>query len=427
MQASDVALSKDALFALGGFMTEGSTNRVVFLTDGSGDFSTLPAAVEVQVVGKNEGNLGITAADIQWIPGRMNTAAVFLSIGSSFQKDQKVELEIIHSETGMIGRLAEVTVPPGAGKGLVYEMEDAEPGPWQIRILTDDALLTDNIIDLGLNPFRPIPVEVKADDPFFFQHCIEAFSLGGGKLRLGGGKDSMVVAVGSVPGDKDAIVFAPQGESAFWGAIGDEVIVAFAEAKNTAHPVIEHVDLNGLSFAGAREIELQGGSTVIAASEAEVPLIFKVQKEGQTVIVVNLDPMQGEDFLSPWFPVLVYDAAVHLAGRDDDIPAVGATGALVNLPGEAIVGEVTKPSGEVISSSAVTLDARGLYSAEVNGKSWLFGAAVLNEAESIMPAASDLNPPSAIASGFPLAIWLFFIAILVLCVEAVLYHRRKAG
>ncbi|MDB4673755.1 hypothetical protein OAF27_02965, partial [Verrucomicrobiales bacterium] len=164
------------------------------------------------------------------------------------------------------------------------------------------------------------------------------------------------------------------------------------------HPLLRHLDIESLAFAGAKKLEAPEGSVVLAASENGVPLIYKLQQPGRTAVVFNLDPAQGDFFLSPWFPVMVYDAARDLVGRKDALRAVYATG--------------TKEPG-----------VPGLYDSDDGS----YGIALLESDETLIDreVVSAENPQ--VARGQLLGWWLLVVALVVLAVESMLYHRRKLG
>ena len=427
MQPSSFSLDASALAGLSAYTpAEGdSGHRVIFITDGTGVMEALPAGIDVIRVDLGEGNVGITAADMRWLPGQPEAPTVFVKLASSYEKSRKIELELRHQDTGLVARLVELEVEPGESEGIVFELDDVEHGAWRISLLEEDSLSEDNSVLMGLNPLRPIPVQVEADDPYFFQRCIEAFALGGNVLRPGGGPEAMTVAVGRVPATGDCLVFAPQGEGEFWSETGELIPVALATAVAKDHPVISHIDLTALPFAGARELEMPPGATLIASSESSLPLIYQVQEKGRSVIVLNFDPAASDFFLSPWFPVIIYDAALHLSGRGDELPAVSRLGRSFALPAGASTTEL--PDGAEASGNKIRLTQSGLYQTKVGEQLWLYGAAVLDPAESLLAGTSELPEPEALASGNPLGVWLLTLALIILSAEVILYHRRKAG
>ena len=298
-------------------------------------------------------------------------------------------------------------------------------GKWEIRLFIEDSFAQDNTTEMVLSEQQQIPVRVLAEDSYFYQRSVEAFSRAGGVLSLtSGGTGQMVVSNGVPDGSEPALIFAPSGESPFWSEVGDEQEVLVAKALVENHPLLSHLNLEGISFQGAKGLKVPEKSVVLVESENGVPLIYKTTQGGRQAIVVNLDPKEGEFFLSPWFPVIVHDAAKHLAGREGSWRSVYASGTVIQIPDRA---EVTAPTGETHLPGALQLDQLGHYQLRQEDRELSFGVSLLNSGESLL---DDTGPPesaSTVAKGVPPSNWLLLIALIILVAESCLYHRRKLG
>ena len=389
---SELPVSEEARESLREYAAAGEKFRVLLITDGHGGLDDLGDHVEVMRVGEDLENAGIVEADFDWLPGSSSRAGFFFRLASSFPEQKKAELELRNSSTGAIARLIPIDLEPGISDSQVIEIDQASPGDWEAVLHLPDEFASDNKVLMVLPKQRKIPVKINAQNSYFFQRCVEAFDQSGGLLTMAGGKAAeLVISHGNFDGTEEALVFAPEGN-------GDADVLA-AQAVVEGHPLLRHLDLEGMRFPGAKNITLPDGAVVLVKSEAEVPLIYKVKKQ----VFVNLDPSQGEFFLSPWFPVLVYDVARHLTDTEQDYQTVYSTGAIVD-------GEVLTQSGRHQLKEGVS-----------------FGVSLLNAGESLLDASGPSENVEHIAQGNPPAIWLLILALLVIVAECVLYHRRKVG
>ena len=425
IEARPVSVSEDARGLLNRYVnSEGSEHRVILLSDGHGGLDGLDENVEVIRVGEKRKNVGLIAADLKWIPGSGKTAEFFYQTASSYDKAVQGELEL-RSRDGEIGTLVSLDLKPGKSEPAVIRLNDIEAGDWVAELHVADDFATDNTADLILEAKRKLPVRVSAGDRYFFERCVESFEHSGGMIRLvpGAGAE-LVVSSGAPDGEEAALVFAPHGESPYWESLGDEVGVLAAKPLVEKHPLLRHLDLEGISFAGARQLKAPQGSLVLVESENGLPLIYKITQNGRNVLVANLDPAAGDFFLSPWFPVMVYDAALHLASRETQWQGVYATGSTVSLPKDATL---KTPGGSEVKSGSVSLDEVGRYELTKKNGEVKFGAALLNEGESMLDGSGPETTAKELSSGHPFSFWLLLLALLIIVGESAMYHRRKVG
>lgn len=433
MTASDQALDPhalDELTLLSAAANDGrAKTRILFLTDRHSTPMKLPDGVELVQIGGKGGNAGITAADLRWdSPGR---ASLFVSLVSDFPEDRDVELELVSANDGLLARLFTVHLP---GRGTANEsiaVEPIEPGSWLLRLRGKDALDVDNVAPLGLNAPQPIPVQVLAKNPYFFQQCIAAFSRADALFEPIDGFARLALAVGAPPEAECSIVFAPAGESPFWQNVGAEIPPGPPEVVSKHHPLIARLDPALLGFDGARKLAAPPGAVVALAHADGTPLIYTCSVAGKSAVVMNFDPSREDFYLSPWFPVLVHDAAVLLTGRENQFPSAVATGSRVEVPGTEDVKkaelEIERKTVPVASAMPAPIERVGNYSFSRNSTDWHLGGAVFSAGESGPAPAGDPPPPVKLATGWPLAGWFLLGAIGLVLGEEFLYHRRKVG
>jgi hypothetical protein len=434
--ASDLALNTHALeelallnASLGKQTDEKKKARILFLTDGRSPAMKIPEGVEIVRIDDQVGNAGITAADLRWSsPGQ---ATLFASVVSDFPEEREVELELASADGGMLARLFTMKLPAHGSASESIPIESIEPGAWVLRLKVEDALAVDNIAPLGLNAPQPIPVQVKAKNPFFFQQCILAFSKADSLFEPIDDFARLSLSEGTPPETDTAIVFAPSGDSPFWKDVGEEIPGGPPEIVAKDHPLLGRIDPALLSFEGAKKLTAPTGSVTVLAHADGTPLLYTCSAEGRNAVVLNFDPSRDDFFLSPWFPILVHDAAVLLTGRENAFPSALATGSRIDIPGTEAVTEASYSDGKSVSaiatSSPTTIPLVGNYAFSRNSTSWHIGGALFSSGES-GPAAGEATPTEITpASGWPPAAWLLLAAVVVVLTEELLYHRRKVG
>lgn len=422
LQVADVPVGPQTVAALNSCARgAGSAGRVLLITDGNPGWDGLDPTVEIMRLAPSAPNAGFIAADLDRKPGSTRGAVFFYRIASSVKQETSAELELRHDEMGL-ARLVPVTLKPGEETSDTLDIDEATAGRWTAELKFPDALATDNIVALGLAEPKPVTVKVAAPQPLFFQRCVEAFSLTGGLLALADKDADVTIAQGSATNDPRQIIFAPSGESPFWTGGAGEIEVLAAESKIPGHPVTKHLDLEAIRFEGARDLTPVAGALILATSETGKPLVWKARVEGRDALVVNLDPAKGEFFFSPAFPALVHGAALDLSGRGPVLRSAHPTGSRVNAG-----GPVTKPDGNPLPGGDFTVAKLGHYLATTTAGSRWFGGALFERSETVLDGSGPADSGASVERGYPISFWLLLLAIAMLVVEFLLYHRRKAG
>lgn len=432
IKPTDLALSPNALgeLALLAPATTSSKSRILFLTDLQSQDMKLPDGIEVVTVGTETPNIGITAADLRWkAPGE---ATLFTTLSSTFPEDREVELEIISAgDNANLVRLFTVKLPANSQVSESIEIDSIQPGAWLLRANIQDSLAIDNSAPLGLNSPQAIPVQVKAENPFFFNQVISAFSDADSLFEPIDDFARLSLSQGTPPQTETAVVFAPFGESPLWEKLGDPLPPGPPEIISQGHPLLARVDPSLLNFTGAREITPPKGSVIVLAHADGTPLIYTISTGAQSAVVFNFDPTQDDFFLSPWFPVFVHDAAVLLTGRNNSFPSSIPTGSEIEIPGT----ETTGSASVLVSNNKKTIPFEpkakiqkiGNYTYTRNSTAWNLGGALFSPGESGKATTKPKTTTFQPASGWPLSLWLLLAAILLTLTEEALYHRRKVG
>lgn len=407
-------------------------HRLILITDGCFGSFGAPAGVEVLKVGEALDNAGIVSADAQFLSGEGNPLGVYIQFASSFRNPVKGILMLKPDGPGA-GKLVDVEIKPGLNPGEVFTVPDAPAGKWLVKLDLQDGFEGDNAVSLVAQRPKPVRVQVDADDKFFFDTAVQSFSGGGnGFLLLTNESPQVVVSRGKASAAPLSMVFQPEGESPWWKSVGEPLEAAVPRVRVADHPVLRHVDAGGMNFAGARKIIPADGALVLVESDQAVPLLYIASAGGKSAVVVNMNPVDAEFFYSAWFPVLVYGAATHLAGREESLASTYQPGATIPLPG-ASDGEATTiiaPDGTLTTADGRKfgpLNQPGFYQLRNASGEWLAAVNMLSPGESLLDNSSAQSTLAPIARGLPPYLWLTGLAIVVLILESVLYHRRKVG
>jgi hypothetical protein len=398
--------------------------RCVLITDACDFGDELPAEpLEIVQIADGATNIGIVAADLQRLPdGRV---ALFYRLRSTAAEPVEVELQLAFAQPGAVRRLIPVTVQPGVNPAETFELDTAEAGAWFLRLNRPDGLAVDDIAYLALPPRRPVAVAVRSEAPFFLQRCIEAFAARGDLLRLDADKPSLVLTDAGSPSEPRAMILHPSGDSPWWSELGeplDDIVPTVVDAQ---HPLLHHLDVDVVSFHGARRLVAPPMAEVIVRAAADgTPLLYRVRNGEQQAVVLNVDPLAGDFYLSTAFPILVHDAAMVLAGRGERPAGTLAVGSA--LPSPLSGGHITAPNGSVVLTPALAQQC-GHYQLSGGDDERTIGVSLIDSAESAITTTAGRERLRPISRGEPPATWLTLLAVLTLVGECLLYHRRMAG
>lgn len=419
--ATDSPVSKATIRAINSAAASaGTRTRFILVTDGARGWEGLAGDIEVvRLVSGPLPNAGLTAADLEWSGISGDKARFFYQVASSYPETRRIELELREMESDTLARLIPLTLAPGESASGTIEIEGASPGRWIARLGAPDALAADNSVALALPPRIPVSVAIPASDGYFFQRCVESFQAATGALALTTSNPDITLCRGTVPdGATAAVVFAPSGASPFWQSVGEAAEVLLPESTQPGHPVLANLDFEALRFDGARQSTPAPGSLVLATSESGLPLIWLATAGERRAVVINLDPDEGAFFLTPWFPVIIHNAATHLAGRTEPPRSVLPTGSRFEA------GAAIPPGSSEAAGLAPLLDTAGHW--RTASGIW-FGAAILSEPETVLDGKGPASTAQPIDHGYPPLVWFIALAIVLLTLELALYHRRKAG
>lgn len=433
VEASACPLQERALTALS--LEQGGTDRyrIILISDGAGLGEAVPGRIELLKVGTRQDNVGLVACDIQALQTQPYRLSLYFRLASSYQAPIETDILVKYGPQGQTVKVIPVTIQPGINKPELYTIEAGGEGQWWVEIDLEDALAEDNLAYLVVAPKRPVTVEVQARDAFFLEHSVFAFAQTSGDLALVDGNADVVLAKGEMPDAARVVLFAPQGSSPWWTELGEELDDVMPQYVIDDHPILKHCDFESLPFVGARRLERPAESVLLLETSDGVPLIYKLRRGDRSVVVVNMDPGESEFYYSAWFPVLVYNAARDLMGRQGDMPAAYAVGSVIPIP-KAKEEEPTRISHhadekaiEITAASFGPVRKLGFYEMSNSSGRWPLAVDLFARAETLLnnDAVSDTSRP--LNRGWPFSVILAVLALLILLAECMLYHRRKVG
>ncbi|MCF7973468.1 MAG: BatA and WFA domain-containing protein [Phycisphaerae bacterium] len=408
--------------------------RIILISDGCCAHEALDERIELIKIGTKQDNIGFVACDLQRLSDQPGQAGLYFRLASSFDRLVDTDVTLTWGPNDAIAKVIPVTVQPGINASEVYTLEAGEPGPWTATLGIDDALALDNRALMILQPQRPIRVQVVCDEPFFLTHSILAFARTSGDLTCVTDGADVVLASGVIPDAQQAVIFNPPEGTSWCGRFGSEVDRVRAQVQVQDHPVLRHCDIETLPFIGARQVELPEGSLVIAKNTDEVPLIYRVRDNERSALVINMDPQDSEFYYSAWFPVLVYNAAGTLMGRQQPLASAVPTGQSVEIPTLDLDNETTevrindqREAFRIHGQIYGPIRRIGFHSLNNRTGQWSFGADLFSPQETLLNNPETQTTANAIRRGRPMSVLLAGLAIALLLAEAILYHLRKVG
>jgi hypothetical protein len=274
-------------------------------------------------------------------------------------------------------------------------------------------------------------------------------------------EDSLIILHGRIPDQLptgNVFVIDPIGKCEYWEA-GERLENPLITDQDSASPLMRHFRLDNVVVPEARELVFTKSPQVLASTATGVPIFAIVPRaEGKClVLTVSLD--SSDLAFRTAFPIMVSNALGWFSGTTGEIVPSANSGGVVRIPLTAAVSEplqLSSPTGirsgltpvpafnDAGGSATVTtgpLNEVGLWtltaSANVNSP-------VAENANSYAIVAvnlasikeSDLRPRASISSTFgngsqmsrwlsrPLWIYLTICAVILTCVEWILYQRR---
>lgn len=351
------------------------------------------------------------------------------------------------------------TLPAAASIGVAEQNQSAT------GFVSSDGLETDNSAWTILSERKIQKVLIVTTGNLFLEKVFEASPLVEvsvvSEFPATWPEETLVVLHGRIPQQLprgDVFVIDPIGTCEYWEA-GERLENPLITDQDTASPLMRYLRLDNVVVPEARELVFRTPPQVLASTVTGVPIFFIVPRvEGKClVLTVSLD--SSDLAFRTAFPIMVSNALGWFSGTTGElVPSTNSGGVVkVRLPAalnEAL--ELTSPSGKRFELTPVPdLDDAGggvLVTTGPLNEVGLWNLAALSNRETradenpnsgavvavnlASARESDLRPRETMsatsASGSqaarwlsrPLWIYLTLCAVILTCVEWILYQRR---
>ncbi len=453
---SDLAFDSGVIEKVLAKNSDSSQVRTILISDacsiskdfGHNDNESDGLVCEILKVGTKVGNIGISACDIQVQKSKSDQMAFYFQLVSSFDKpiDTQVTLYYLASDksddTNIIDsrylnedfladlvpdKVVPVTVLPGENKPEIYYLSSAMPGRWLAVLEYDDAMSIDNYAAMAVN--IPDPVQVCVCEDYFFDNCVDAFSLSSRLIRLVREPEEnspVVYLCQSIPEYEQllssnaenikAVVFNLAKESKYFTGSGAELETGTFAVKTIAkeHPALSFYDVSLIPFYGAVDIGPVPAARTLVETDTHTGLIWQMSDDRSDAFFVNMNPAEGDFYYSPYFPVMVFRMVLALAGTE----RLDASSFSTNEMYHKNIG---------INYTNMGLSIFSGYHKANGPESQVYGCSLLSGAESMLNCDFEPEIIEPIKKGHSISYWLIAVALMLGVTESVLYHRRKLG
>ena len=423
-------------------------SEIVVLSDGRFEsIRGMPAETTVRyvAVGAKPRNAALTAVDVRRPERTDDPWTIFAHVDLFHGTETEIPVELYLD--GRLRAIKKVTLPPQAGGAVIFEIYDAEPRVVHLVLDYEDDLAADNRAWFVVQRDRA-RVMVASAGNYFLEKAV-------GNLRDIDAVRATEVSAATL-GAADVVVLdgimpeaLPEGRYLIFGGVPpwegikatkilEYPVVADWDRR---HPVTRGLELGELSIKSAPHLELPGfGRPIVEAANA--PLIFTWEK-GRTRAVVVTFPLLDTDWpLRLSFPLFISHAVEWLLESEKSQVHPGDP-LRVTLGEKQTEAEVVTPDGErhvIEGEPGRTIhfgqtERAGLYM--VGAKDDLRPVAVnlLDPQESAGRVEKELRldtgavkaTEAVVPDALPYWPWLASIALVLLFLEWLVYHRRLAA
>ena len=493
IEQTEIAFNIEALGKAAGSVGSQKNSRIILISDAAGytvdtvkpsaiekdkesgkSKGQLPGGIELVKVGSHAENVGIVSCDLQEVVTENGKMSFYCRLANSGESTIEADLLLYHLDKDesakQLRRLNQghydeipgtlindmpATITPGLNEPMFFDLAENLPGRYIALLDHPDATAADNTAYLTIGKRDPIRIGVLNQDRFFFEHCIHAFSESTGLIELkslsvtaGDDATEIFLAEGNITPEQfaglkassvrnkfSAIIFNPSGESDCWiltgnSLNGDEIVPRVIDKD---HAAFRYYDPTVIPFYGAKELILPKDGQPLLETDTGVALIWRVNRPDKDIIVVNIDPSQGEFYYSPFFPVMVYRMALSLASREKITTSTCSTNQLIPEHIRKTTDPITMTNPLFYTTdprkpeNLPPLTAAGFYTLKQQNKKTDISCSLLNTKETLLNDSVLKSDAGPIRKGHSPSYWLTLTALAIVAAESILYHRRKVG
>ena len=424
--------------------------QIVVVSDGAFAPLSRPLASHARLsfirVGRRSDNLAITALGARRSLAGANRYELLVTTESFSRSPSTFTVEI--SRGGQLLDAREQTLVPGGKGNQVFTIPEAGAGLATVRLDVSDDLAADNAAHAFLAPRREASALLITRGDLFLERALALDpSLTVAKAAAAPARGSaydLVIVEGPHPGP-----LPPARGYLFINAAGDPAPVDTAGeiARPTitdwsrTHPVTRYLDLSGVHIARSRRATLKPWARALAET-ASGPLIAAGERDGVRSVYLGWDLLQSDFPLRVAFPIFVANCVDWLmppAGPGQGAAVRAGQVVSVAVPPGLTALRLTDPAGRTsdLSVDQNPLSIRhtssaGVYTLEGKGFRQQFAVNLLSREESNLQPSDQLSVGGKQASASHGAVltnrelwrWLVLLALCLVTLEWVAYHRR---
>jgi len=407
--------------------------------------------VSFEHVGRSSANAGIVAMDIRSSPASDLDRQLFVTAQNFGEKGVQAELQVYLADE-LVGH-RRISLDPDKPAPMVFELPPSSVGVLKATLKTrGDLLEVDNTAFAILTPLArrkvlvvdgdALTVRALVADPRFSVSVAAADAVKKDQLP----EYDAIFFMKQVPVDPTGTNYAVMGPfvgapASFEGSYRSPKVLGWRRT----HPSMRFVQWDGILFSKASNVSDAGGLATLVDGDRG-PLVLAGEVQGGRVFQMAFDPWTSDMPLRVAWPVMVLNAAGWLTtGQYQARPAGSVkTGQPIvrRLPGrsESDGVRVLGPDGqkmrfEMSDNLLRVQDTRrvGVYTVQGSGLSARVAANLTSLSESrIRPRrAVDVGEAetsiveASVAGRYELWRWMLLAALLVLCIEWWVWHRRR--
>jgi hypothetical protein len=431
--------------------TRPAVEVVVFSDGGTADLSSLPGdgvTVRFRRVGRSATNAGILALDLRRSPVSDQVQQAFLTVQSFGEQAGAATVELSVDGVG-VGRRT-TSLVPDTPLALVFDLPVGATGVLQARVtLPGDELPADDIAYAVLERRAAHDVLLVGGDQLLARLLATDPRIDARRVAAHAVREELLVA-------SDAVIFAGPVPDVPLDGLSYAVLgphlggpVGFGAAKSAprvvgwrrTHPLLRFTQWDRLVIGSSQQVVDAAGLVPLVEGDWG-PLVLAGERQGGRVVQLAFDPLASDLPLRVAWPVFVMNLVGWLTEADDGQTAgMVATGHpwVRRAPAEGAprvsgpAAAVARIDDEVLRVTGLT--QVGVYDVEVGRWRQRLAANLLAEGESRIAPRSTLTlgaggqTQAATASLGRRELWrpLLLLALVVLLVEWLLYHRRAVA